>query len=66
MTSPLPQNVTGLEEGFTYEFAVSSFTTAGEGGLTSWESMTPRSKSIPNKMDVPTVEIVSWNTITVW
>ena len=49
--------MTGLDEGSRYEFAVSAHTAAGEGPKTSWESKKPRGRSIPNKMQAPTVSV---------
>lgn len=61
----LYHNVTGLEEGFTYELAVSAFTEEGEGEKSSWEEARTRPKSVPNIMETPVVKVVDWHTIEV-
>eukprot|EP00116_Pleurobrachia_bachei_P003350 sb/3463612/ len=59
--SQLQKNVTGLDEGKEYDFAVSAYTEAGEGDLTSWMGATARGKSIPKQMAQPYVEALYWN-----
>ena len=55
----LYHNVTGLEEGFTYELAVSAFTEEGEGEKSSWEEARTRPKSVPNIMETPVVKVLA-------
>ena len=59
--SQLQKNVTGLDEGKEYDFAVSAYTSAGEGESTSWMGATARGKSIPKQMAQPYVEALYWN-----
>ena len=51
--------MTGLEEGFTYELAVSAFTEEGEGEKSSWEEARTRPKSVPNIMETPVVKVLA-------